>query len=105
MPEARVTGMCSLDGKTAVAATTSGLMEPVSALSTVEFTAPISLRPICVTGSKRPENLQTFCVDDLRSGGNFYGSADSGDLPSLMIRVPSSMGGPARGTTFACVMA
>src|ERR1051326_7685986 len=54
IPAARVTGMCSLDGNTAVAATTSGLKGPVSAESTVALTALISLRPICVIGSNRP---------------------------------------------------
>ena len=54
MPAARVTGMCSLDGRMASAATASGLKAPVSVVSTVALTAEISLKPICVTGSKRP---------------------------------------------------
>ncbi len=54
MPAARVTVMCSLEGKIAVAATTSGLKSPVSVSSTVALTAPISRKPICVTESKSP---------------------------------------------------
>ncbi len=54
MPAARVTGICSLDGETAVAATTSGLKFPVSVESTVALTAPISRNPICVMESKIP---------------------------------------------------
>src|SRR5882724_2617779 len=54
IPAARVTGICSLDGETAVAATTSGLKFPVSVESTVALTAPISRNPICVTESKIP---------------------------------------------------
>jgi len=45
MPAARVTGMCSLDGNTASAATTSGLNAPVSAESTVALTAAIMRSP------------------------------------------------------------
>ena len=54
MRSARVTGMCSLEGRMASAATASGLNVPVSVVSTVALTAETSLRPICVTGSKRP---------------------------------------------------
>src|SRR5256885_17130957 len=97
MPAARVTGMCSLEGKTAVAATTSGLNEPVSAESTVEETAPISLRPICVTASKRPgETCKPLASMTCAPAGNSTGGPKAPILPALVARVPAAIVEPAR---------
>ena len=54
MPLARVTPMCALAGFTAVMATSSGSNSPSSDTSFVARTALISLKPSCVTGSKKP---------------------------------------------------
>lgn len=54
IPLARVTGMCSLAGLTAVAARNCGLNNPISAMSLISRTASISVRPISVDESIIP---------------------------------------------------
>ncbi len=46
MPLARTTGMCSLEGLTAMRARSCGLKSPISPVSTVSRTLAISARPM-----------------------------------------------------------
>ena len=106
MPTARVTGMCWLEGRTASAATTSGLKAPVSVVSTVAMTAEISLRPICVTESKRPGyTCRPLPSMTCAPAGVSTLAPTAATLPSRRMMVPSSIGAPVSVKIFAWVMA
>ena len=54
MPFARATGMCSLEGWTALAAASCGLYSPSSTVSTVAAVEPTSVKPRLLTESMIP---------------------------------------------------